>query len=164
MFGKTSLSIAPNDLFNQMRRRNIRNTKKSHYNCGGFALGTFSWYCPNEESVDSRKYYWGKTEAEISENTLYAVETMLADFKGRLRLICDVAEVNLQTEYAIAFRIDPKTGDFHFVRRGCRGHWYHKRGQLSEIEQMDELEVFCDDWVFDSCHYNGPLVLFAMSR
>lgn len=154
----------PPDPFNWGRNRNVRNTRKYDYNCGGFALGTFSWYCPHKEDIDGYSNYCGATEIEISEITQRSINTMLADFKGRLRVISSVTEANLLTEYVIAFRIDPKGNDFHFVRRGCRGHWYHKRGARCEIEQMDEIEVFCEDWVFGSMHYNGPLVLFAMIR
>ena len=34
------------DPFNTLGLRNINNTIKRYYNCGGYALGTFSWYWP----------------------------------------------------------------------------------------------------------------------
>ena len=35
------------DPFNKNNNRNLRNTPRRHFNCGGYALGTFSWYCPH---------------------------------------------------------------------------------------------------------------------
>lgn len=43
------------DPLNMRGSRNIRNTDKADYNCGGYALGTFSWYLPSrtrEEYTD----------------------------------------------------------------------------------------------------------------
>lgn len=37
------------DEFNLSNKRNVRNTPRRTYNCGGFALGCFSWYCPRED-------------------------------------------------------------------------------------------------------------------
>ena len=34
---------------NSNHLRNINNTDKFDYNCGGYALGTFSWYTPFDE-------------------------------------------------------------------------------------------------------------------
>lgn len=39
------------DSFNKQRVRAQNNTYFRNYNCGGFALGTFSWYCPYDISV-----------------------------------------------------------------------------------------------------------------
>ena len=166
MFRSPWLFPVPIDPFNLNHKRNIRNTPKAAYNCGGFALGTFSWYCPHNEKID-KEYggnYYCFNEADALAITKRSVETMLSDFAGRLRVINTVTEANLQSEYVVAFRIAPNEDDFHFIRRGCQGNWYHKLGGRETIEQMDELEVFSEDWVFDSMHYNGPLVLFAVTR
>lgn len=39
------------DSFNKQRVRAQNNTYFRNYNCGGFALGTFSWYCPYDINV-----------------------------------------------------------------------------------------------------------------
>ena len=89
---------------------------------------------------------------------------MLEDFRGKLRVISEVAEADLKTEVVIAFRISTLGGDFHYVRRGCNGGWYHKMGGRMYIERMDAMEVFSEGWYFGPICYDGPLVLFAMTK
>lgn len=146
------------DLFNIQRKRNIGNTKKHLYNCAGYALETFSWYCPNEENWE----YWGYDEdlsnAEMLAKTFETVEFMLKDFKGRLRLIGSVNEVQ-ENEYAIAYRIS-SDGDFHFMKKMVNG-WHHKRGNTDRIYVESEDYVLKEVW----CNrYDGPIVLMAMRR
>ena len=43
MFSPDSQELFP-DLFNRNGERNAFNTDQWYYNCGGYALGTFSWY------------------------------------------------------------------------------------------------------------------------
>ena len=146
------------DLFNFQHKRNISNTEKHLYNCAGYALETFSWYCPNEEDWE----YWGHDEdlsdAEMFAKTFETVKFMLKDFKGRLRLIGSVDEVQ-ENEYAIAYRIS-SDDDFHFMKKMKNG-WHHKRGRTDRIyvESEDYVlnEIWCD-------RYNGPIVLMAMRR
>ena len=42
------------DFFNENQTRNEQNTNQSEYNCGGYALKTFSWYTPYE--FDEEEY------------------------------------------------------------------------------------------------------------
>ena len=42
------------DFFNERQTRNEENTEKKDYNCGGYALRTFSWYLPYE--YDEKNY------------------------------------------------------------------------------------------------------------
>ena len=50
------------DYLNKEHKRNLANTKISQYNCGGFALGTYSWYrpyhCSPRELIDMIDYYF----------------------------------------------------------------------------------------------------------
>ena len=39
-------NIDYDDFFNIKRTRNEENTDIEYYNCGGYALETYSWYCP----------------------------------------------------------------------------------------------------------------------
>lgn len=159
MFYNYSELLNNSDLFNVQRKRNIKNTSRLFYNCAGYALGTFSWYCPNEKDDDK---YWGfwdyLSDAEMLVKTFETVQFMLKDFKGRLRLIGSVSEVQ-ENEYAIAYRIS-SDGDFHFMKKMKNG-WHHKRGNTDRIyvESEDYVlkEVWCD-------RYNGPIVLMAMRR
>ena len=146
------------DLFNNERARNIHNTDTHLYNCAGYALETFSWYCPNEED----RGYWGHekklSDAEMFAKTFETVKFMLKDLKGHLRLIRSVDEVQ-ENEYAIAYRVS-SDGDFHFMKKMANG-WHHKRGGTTHIyiETEDYVlnEIWCD-------RYDGPIALMAMRR
>ena len=160
MFYNYSELLNNSDLFNFQHKRNIGNTQKRLYNCAGYALGTFSWYCPNEE--DNGYWddgYWGDLDdTTMLMKTAETVQFMLKDFAGRLRLIGSVEEVR-DNEYAIAYRLS-RDGDFHFMKKTKNG-WHHKRGWTDRIyvESEDYVlkEVWCD-------RYDGPIVLMAMRR
>lgn len=158
MFCNYSKLLNNSDLFNFQHKRNISNTERHLYNCAGYALGTFSWYCPNEEDWE----YWGSLDdwddMTMLMKTSETVQFMLKDFAGRLHLIGSVEEVN-DNEYAIAYRLS-RDGDFHFMKKMANG-WHHKRGNTDRIyvESEDYVlrEIWCD-------RYNGPIVLMAMRR
>lgn len=158
MFCNYSKLLNNSDLFNFQHKRNISNTERHLYNCAGYALGTFSWYCPNEEDWE----YWGSLDdwddMTMLMKTSETVQFMLKDFAGRLRLIGSVEEVN-DNEYAIAYRLS-RDGDFHFMKKMANG-WHHKRGNTDRIYVESEdyvlMEIWCD-------RYNGPIVLMAMRR
>lgn len=158
MFCNYSELLNNSDLFNVQRKRNINNTKRYLYNCAGYALETFSWYCPNEENWG----YWGYDEdlsdAEMFAKTFETVQFMLKDFKGRLRLIGSVDEVQ-ENEYAIAYRVSSDS-DFHFMKKMANG-WHHKRGGSPSIYVESEDYVLNEIW----CNrYDGPIALMAMRR
>ena len=137
------------DPLNDSNRRNIRNSNKLSYNCGGYALGTFSWYCPYPPE------YEGQSVSDIPLQVL--IDTMLNDFKGRLRLIKDCKECK-RGERVIAFRTST-WDDFHYMLRGRNGLWYHKMGNQEEIRRVSKKIVFSSNW-FN--YYYGEIVLFAM--
>ena len=147
------------DKMNINRKRNINNTRKPDYNCGGYAFGTFNWYLPfrNEaEHIEIDFECW----SDALEYTEVCVNAMLEEFHHRnLRVIERVEELR-QDEYAIAFRIS-SDGDFHYVRRHTTGVWFHKQGACSEIKVMRKEEVFSEEWCG---RYDGPLVLMAIHR
>ena len=103
------------DFFNKLGTRNAQNTRVFEYNCGGYALNTFSWYCPH--NIGSDRYYSSYTEKGMQKTTQNAVAFMLKEFSD-LRVIKDIKEL-AQDEYAIAFRIGGVNGvhDFHFMKR-----------------------------------------------
>ena len=159
MFYNYQELLNSSDLFNVQRKRNISNTERRLYNCAGYALETFSWYCPNEKDDVN---YWGfwdyLSNAEMFVKTFETVKFMLKDFKGHLRLIRSVDEVQ-ENEYAIAYRIS-SDGDFHFMKKMANG-WHHKRGGSAHIYIETEDYVLNEIW----CNrYDGPIVLMAMRR
>lgn len=148
------------DGFNIENKRNIRNTHKRGYNCGGYALGIFSWYLPYDND-NEQPYHYGMNYDEVMTALEIGVDTMLEDFAHRhIRLLHSVKEIDElgENEYAFAFRVSDD-GDFHYVKRGRNGVWYHKMGARMEIETMSREEVFSHSW----CHrYTGPIALFAI--
>lgn len=146
------------DLFNTQRKRNISNTERHLYNCAGYALETFSWYCPNEENDGYWCFLDDLSDTEMFAKTSETVEFMLKDFKGRLRLIGSVSEVQ-ENEYAIAYRVS-SDGDFHFMKKMANG-WHHKRGNTDRIYVESEDYVLKEIWC---SRYDGPIVLMAMRR
>ena len=148
------------DPLNINRTRNIRNTNKRMYNCGGYALGTYSWYCPQPDD-DYDDSYAFDTMDEAIDITLDVVDHMCYEFEGKIRVIKTLNELNTSVEYAVAFRISSRN-DFHYVKKADNGHWYHKRGGMLDINQMTEYEVFNTRWC--GGFYDGPIVLLAVKK
>ena len=142
------------DLFNNERARNIHNTNTRFYNCAGYALGTFSWYCPYD-NFDPFSLLCDSNKLEITKLT---VSHMLKDFEGKLRVISSLEELK-KDEYAIAYRVS-SDGDFHFMKK-ARTRWHHKRGSMSTIFTESEDNVLNSIWCD---RYDGPIVLMAMRR
>ena len=143
------------DLFNNERARNIHNTNTRFYNCAGYALGTFSWYCPYD---DYDPFSLLCDSDELEEITEQTVSHMLKDFEGKLRVISSLKELK-KNEYAIAYRVS-SDGDFHFMKK-ARTRWHHKRGSMPTILTESEDNVFNSIWCD---RYDGPIVLMAMRR
>ena len=143
------------DLFNFQHKRNFSNTERHLYNCAGYALGTFSWYCPyNNYDLFSLLCDFD----ELEEITKLTVSHMLKDFEGKLRVISSLEELR-EDEYAIAYRVS-SDGDFHFMKK-ARTRWHHKRGNTPTILTESEDNVFNSIWCD---RYDGPIVLMAMRR
>lgn len=143
------------DPMNLLRNRNVKNTDKWYYNCGGYALGTFSWYCPHSDKY--RGCYDTFSEESLFEQVMGHVEIMLAEFPA-LRVIHALEEV-AENEEVIAFRLSDC--DFHFMVRKANNRWYHKMGSSLHIYSITEEEVFSDCWFPD---YDSPIVLMAMKK
>ena len=158
MFSNLSMENFASDLFNRNRNRNERNTSQWDYNCGGYALGTFSWYLPNDN--DDVEDFWGCQDHSYEEMvsiTRTCVDWMLDDFDD-LRIIHRLSEVR-HDEYAIAFRVS-SDGDFHYIKQGKFRTWTHKCG-MGCINTITRWEVFHTHW---NDRYDGPIVLFAKKR
>lgn len=139
-----------------LEERTYENTPKRMYNCGGYALENYGWYCPYSE--DDAIYMDDVFEfCEVKYEEEKFVEYML-DTIPNLRSITDISEL-AENEYAIAFRVS--CDDFHFVKRGGNGCWYEKMGGSNCINRMTKEEVFSDRW---HDRYDGELYLFAKKR
>ena len=111
---------------NIRKQRNADNTYEGEYNCGGFALNTFSWYKPYEGAFEWREqllYDWlseyvgqnGEfidTPQAILDELEHRLLTrdvlyMLRQFKGKLRRVGGLEEL-WAGERLIAYRIGLK--------------------------------------------------------
>lgn len=133
-------------------KRNKNRTPKSKYNCGGYALGSFDWYKPYHRICPN---FYRATEKDYR----ICIQAMLKDFSPNLRVIKTMSSLK-QGETAIAFRLDG-LGDFHYMRKGKNGSWYHKMGGSYPIYRITEYEVFHTAWCD---RYSKPIVLFALKE
>lgn len=158
------------DYFNNEKLRTKKNTDIADYNCGGWALNTFSWYCPcNEYAVKHRdEIYYDinpKNDEQYllsPERTKICVEEMVKQFAGKIRPINNLHELK-NNEYAVAFRLAPEYDDFHFCKRASNGKWSHKPGTKT-IRPISKEEVFAEVWVSGFIEYTGQLVLLAVIK
>lgn len=147
------------DPLNVLGGRTVRSTPKRAYNCAGYALECFSWYCPKADDDCPMGYFNFNDEDEAIEKTEAAVQVMLEDFPT-LRRVANLADVR-SNEYAIMFRLS-SDGDFHYLKRDSVGHWRHKMGNSQHIDTIKVADIF-RPWGFWG-RYDGPIVIFAKQR
>ena len=154
------------DWRNDNKERNSENSENWKYNCGGYALGTYSWYKPydyieifNDELQDAVDD--DMDENEIKDNILNETfEQILRDFKE----LKEISEEEIDKyDRVIAYRIyfkksdyfDTWDWDFHF-RVKENGIWTEKCGGLPiqecEYNANEELEwdVEDEDFAYNS--------------
>lgn len=134
------------------------------YNCGGFALGIFEWYCPHTDEEE-----WEMNELCMDD---YLTEDEKCDecadiminhmtSRGLCREIKNENELK-DNEYLVLFKA--AVDDFHYARRTSSGRWYHKMG-WSDIEEVSEEEVYSYDWWADfAFSYRGKLRMLAVEK
>ena len=150
------------DRLNRRNKRCLSNTMKNAFNCGGFALKTFSWYCPFGISDGDLSDLYDRFNKDYMAVLQYTVNYMLNDFKGKLRVIQDLAELQ-ENEEAVAYRIKTNCWDFHYVRRKKNGKWYGKIGYLPKIHRYTEEQVFdCESDAWGNGRYDSEMILFAL--
>lgn len=143
------------DPYNLENKRNVRNTDRLDYNCGGYALECFSWYQPRLIDRGCRAYAFN-SPSENHRSTQLSVKRMLQEFPD-LRVIQSLDEVQ-GDEYPILFR-HSSDGDFHFIKRCNDGVWRHKRGGTF-IDTISKTELW-GVW----CHrYDGEIVILAKKK
>lgn len=149
------------DPFNVRGLRNITNTHKRFYNCGGYAFGTFSWYWPGrtaEEHEEIMEY----ARVRDWDNTLgLATEAIIDELPGwsvvPLALIMERKYSPEQYEI-VAMRFSYE--DFHFWKLGRNWNWYDKMGSAGWIDRH-AFEDVRRTWCY---RYNSPIVCFIRMR
>lgn len=165
------------DYLNRERKRNRDNTNLCSYNCGGFALGTYSWYLPyydfdaREDQVEDLISRGFNEEQIYRKITSLDVNQILSDFKNNLRVI-EKEEDLLVDETLVAYRffvdfnyyngvLHYEDSDFHF-RVKLNDTWFEKNGDepITEVEDMDLIEPWCAQ-----CgDYDSNTILFALKN
>lgn len=172
-------TYAQTDPFNRNGKRNRSNTDTDAYNCGGFALSTYSWYVPyrSDEQMDIYDC-WANIQmwldvAEDADNTADRIDAretvricvvsllnlfvkrILEDFPS-VRRVQTFEEIK-PDERIILFRIG--ADDFHFIVSFDHKHWWHKYG-WNYIEELCEDEVLDTEWA--NGRYFSPIAILAM--
>lgn len=134
-------------------------TQIMSYNCGGFALRSFYWYCPDS-------YY--KVRNELDMPAYEKIESFIQDIlKDHPFLVKIDSYRNVPKRFdVVGFRLgffeDDTVDDFHFILRH-KGVWYHKPGSL-EIEKFDSFALNNDSWFYDELEYNSETIWFLDTR
>lgn len=141
------------------------------YNCGGYALQTYTWYCPKGTG-----FYRTMVELLLLEEEDYKpldtfyVNNLRKDFPNLIEIPEEqVRQRNYDKKHytVIAYRTMLGTyfngrRDFHFLRLGRNGIWYHKRGGQNWIHTMKEEDVY-KPWPFSVDHsYDAPIHFFLI--
>lgn len=136
------------------RKSHIKNCNRDDYNCGGFALDTFTWFRPLPCGYPYSFVCAEENHLKIEE----CAEAMLRRFPD-MRRIAHPSQIH-DDEYAIAFRItrDWRDDDFHFLRQGKNGVWYDKRGNSEYINRFPKEKLFARAWYGK---YKGEIAFFA---
>lgn len=163
------------DFFNEKHTRNEQNTLQGDYNCGGYALRTFSWYLPYKYDEDDHPYdcnfewmedlvYEGHISIEeATEEILWGnVKKMLSDFAGKIRVVQMDDHLEADEEL-IAFRLSVMRDgkwvedmDFHYIVLRD-GQWKHKPGR----DKIDSFDFTEEPWITSYFVYNSPIVYLA---
>lgn len=145
------------DPFNHNNMRNVKNTDKFTYNCGGYALGTFSWYCPLEPDE------FDTFDGDETECLQACTDAILSDFPD-LFLIDEYDMIypkySCRKYEIIAFRISYHD-DFHFWKLGRNNMWFDKMGRANWIDHHSYNDVFADTW---NGRYDSEIIFFGRKR
>lgn len=174
------------DYLNSDGRRNIDNTSRFDYNCGGYALNTFNWYYPrdifNSKNFKKPEDEWrcrDQTIGNILKNSNNNINTilntyalrdsyyMIQNFNGKLRRINSLKDLK-KNERIIAYRLGYDKNslecDFHFIFKDYGDNkWSHKMGALKiENNKFTDDNIFSDIWNLSYYCYSSNIILMAL--
>ena len=175
------------DPYNLFLKRNRRNTPRSAYNCGGFALNVYDWICPYIQTDDyagpildgmytddERMSYiidlinegWDREYIE-EEILRYDVNFLLDEYPFLEPVnLEDCAPSDFVIAYRIFINIDEDLGvvedeDFHFKIR-INGFWFEKMG--SDPVTLCQLDADEPWYVNDLTQYTSRIEYFIPRR
>ena len=149
------------DPLNKRGSRNIRNTDKADYNCGGYALGTFSWYLPSRTRKEYTDIMGHADIGDMDTALTLASEAIIDELPGWSAVPFALV---MERKYSpkdyeiVAMRFCYY--DFHFWKLGRNWNWYDKMGCREQINRHafnDARNVWND-------RYDSPVVCFIRAR
>lgn len=150
------------DPFNALGLRNISNTKKYYYNCGGYALGTFSWYWPGRTEKEHEKIMDYAEDENWEPALQLAADAIINELAGWQ--LVEIEEI-IQRHYSpkkyevVAMRFC--SCDYHFWKLGCNWNWYDKMGNFKHINRHAFNDVMDKRW---NHRYYSPIICFLRMR
>lgn len=150
------------DPFNKRGLRNIRNTDKADYNCGGYALGTFSWYLPSRTRKEYSDIMGHADIGDMDVALTLASEAIVAELPGwsivPFALVME-RKYSPKAYEVVAMRFCYY--DFHFWKLGRNWNWYDKMvvadrltAMLSMMRGMCGTTAMIRLWFVSSEHAN----------
>lgn len=150
------------DPYNVMKKRNIHNTNKAEYNCGGYALGTFGWYLLGHNNKERYIFNEMLSEENWSMVIRMAVRTICSELAGwrTVPLAEIMARKFSPVEYDIVLMRFCYI-DFHFWKLGRNWNWYDKCGSSRYIDRHPFIDAVAPTW---NNRYNSPIVGLIKKR
>ena len=150
------------DPLNMLCSRNIHNTDKADYNCGGYALGTFSWYLPSRTREEYTGIMGYADIGDMDTALTLAAEAIVAELPDwsvvPLALVME-RKYSPKDYEIVAMRFC--FYDFHFWKLGRNWNWYDKMGSCRRIGRHAFNDVRRYEW--NGC-YDSPVVCFIRAR
>ena len=149
------------DPLNMFGSRNIRNTDKADYNCGGYALGTFSWYLPSRTREEYTDIMGHADIGDMDTALTLASEAIVNELSGWSTVPFALV---MERKYSpkdyeiVAMRFCYY--DFHFWKLGRNWNWYDKMGVCKQIDR----HAFNDVRYKWNGRYDSPVVCFIKAR
>lgn len=126
----------------------------SYYNCGGFALSTYTWVRPFTEIEDNSKLYPFRFDRGIWR----LVGGLLEQFN--IRCVTSFKYIS-SSEYPVIFRVG--SSDFHFMRYSeLLDGWIDKMGNSSLINLHNEEKVMRGHWYYGK--YDSQIIKLAVKK
>ena len=149
------------DPLNKRGSRNIRNTDKADYNCGGYALGTFSWDRPSRTRKEYTDIMGHADIGDMDTALTLAAEAIVSELPGWSTVPFALV---MERKYSpkdyeiVAMRFCYY--DFHFWKLGRNWNWYDKMGGCRQIDR----HAFNDVRYKWNGRYDSPVVCFIRAR
>lgn len=129
--------------------KRTKKAKIENFNCAGYVFDFPAW-------LFAYSHLMHKDLNEAGEYVLSALKLEGAEYNFQIIKEEDIQNVEF-LNHDILMRFSSK--DFHFMKRGANGSWYHKPGGM-RIRRIKKEKVFSQQWPHSSYPYTGDYGLF----